>query len=658
MSIFSTGNEFIIGNPNLYEAQIEAYQSALSHYLEFPTEKKYRQSLIVMPTGSGKSGVIALLPFKLSQKRVLIITPSKIIREGIYSSLDSTLNPHKTFWHQYDILPLYSELPKTYLYNGYDTKDDQAKQLLLRKFEAADILITNVHKIVGSGEDKNLIELVSKDFFDLIIVDEAHHVAADMWQSTLNYFSDAKVVKLTATPFRSDLKEITSHELDPIYEYQLAEAIEDGLLKDVVQEVEIPEKLIFKHRDSGKSYSLQEARGEFGEDWVNRSVAYSKECSEQVIKHSLETLSLKRKDYPKHQVLAIACNDEHAQDVTQWFIDAGVRATYVSTKTVSYPEIDRRLKDFANGLYDVMVSIQLLGEGYDNPNISIISLFRPYKTLAPYAQAIGRGLRKIHKEGISDISNYCNVVYHKELNLEKLWEYYKNQKDYSAILKQRKEEINAQLSFDFEELGFVESMPTGKINGAENEEQELGEINIERTFAVGQYQSEGVQQLDAFSNEGLQRYTDLRIQLKLDSEYRIQQRKEKLQAMYEKNEIDEEDFTILLEKTIQKETQPITSLSNDFHDLLLAESMRKDFSNWLTQQIETFFVRSIIDKENHDIKEGQRNIDVITVEIRQGIFTEIKKRIGSFNPIDYQTAKEYTIDKLNYYEKKHGIKEE
>lgn len=657
MSIFSTGKEFIIGNPKLYEAQIEAYQSVLSHYAEFPTEQKYRQSLIVMPTGSGKSGVIALLPFKLSNKKVLIITPSKIIREGIYSSIDSALNPHKTFWHQYDILPQYSELPRTYLYSGYDAKDEQAKQLLLKKFETADIIVTNVHKIVGSSEEKNLVELVPRDFFDLIIVDEAHHVAADMWQSTLNYFSNAKVVKLTATPFRGDLKEIASHEFDPIYEYQLAEAIEDGLLKDVVQEVEIPDALIFKHRDSGKSYTLDEARREFGEDWINRSVAYSKECSEQVIKHSLETLTLKRKDYDKHQILAIACNDEHAQDVTQWFLDAGVRATYVSTASVGYPEIDRRLKDFANGLYDVMVSIQLLGEGYDNPNISIISLFRPYKTLGPYAQAIGRGLRRIRKEGISEISNYCNVVYHKELNLEKLWEYYKNQKNYSTILKKRKEEINSQLSFDFEELGFVESPPTGMRNNG-NAEPDLGDITVENTFAIGQYQSDGVRQLDAFSDEGLQRYTELRVQLKEESELRIQQRKEKLQSMYEKKEIDDEELELLMKKAIQKETQPITHLSNEFHDLLLAESMRKDFANWLLQKIEAFFVKSKIDRVGSDINEEQRNIDVLTAEIRQGIFTEIKKRIGAFNPVDYQAAKEYTIEKLSYYEKKYGIKEE
>ena len=658
MSIFTEGKEFIVGNSKLYNAQIEAYQSARSHYLEFPNEEKYRESLIVMPTGSGKSGVIAMLPFNLSKKRVLIIAPGKIIREGLYSSLDSALNPHKTFWHQFEVLPTYSELPKTYLYKGYDAKDEQARSLLLQKFEAADIVITNIHKIVGSGEDKNLIELVSSDFFDLIIVDEAHHVAADMWQQAISYFNQAKIIKLTATPFRSDFKEITTHEYDPIFEYQLAEAIGDELLKDVVQEVEIADKLVFTHRDSGKPYSLIEARNEFGEDWVNRSVAYSKECSQQVINHSLETLALKRKDYEKHQILAVACNDEHAKDVAQWFNDAGMQATYVSTRSLSERDIEQRLKDFSNGLYDVMVSIQLLGEGYDNPNISIIALFRPYKTLGPYAQAIGRGLRRIRGENISDFSNYCNVVYHKELNLDSLWEYYKNQKKYSAMIKQRKEEMDAQLSFDFSELGFVESQPSGNISNPDAKEIDLANVTVEKTFAVGEYISDGIRPRSAFSSKGLERYTLLRIQLKEESEQRISDREQELQRLLEENTVDREEYDFLLAKAIKQETQPITALTHDYHDLLLAESMRKDFNNWLIQQIEVFFSISLLNRESFDINQNSNNIDTLTIQLRKGIFSEIKKKIGSFLPLDYHKAKEYTVDTIKYYEEKYGIEEE
>lgn len=504
MSVFQNVKANITNNTSLFDVQIQAYKAALSHYTEFP-DFNHREALIVMPTGTGKTGVMSILPFGISKGRVLIITPGKIVRKTVFGHFDTAENPEKTFWIKRNVIFDKSSLPKSYLYQGYNPKIEGEKQLTIKKLNSADIVVTNVHKLGSSNEDVNLMSLVEKDFFDMIIIDEAHHVAAGMWQEALKYFNASKVLKLTATPFRGDKLVISTHDYDPIYEYTLGEAINDELVKNIVKQEDIPGNLIFVDKNNGKRYSLLEAKEELGNDFVSKSIAMSEPCSKQVIDKTKEILSLKRKSYPKHQVLAVTCNDEHAQDICDWFNELNLKATYVSTRSLSDKEIEKRLSDFGKGLYDVMVSIQMLGEGYDNPNISVISLFRPFKTLGPYAQAIGRGLRKIHGKYTSPIDNFCNVVYHQELGLEKLWEYYKDQETYGEKLKKQKEDLSEQLSFEFDELGFVEK-PTTKKNNQHDSEDEFDQIYVNNVLNVSLYSSKGLGKEDAFTDSGINDY--------------------------------------------------------------------------------------------------------------------------------------------------------
>ena len=167
---------------------------------------------------------------------------------------------------------------------------EQEKTIALSKLKEADIVITNIHRINSSSEEVNLMNLVGQDFFDMIIIDEAHHVAAPMWQEALNYFKASKVIKLTATPFRADKLEITNNPLDPVYEYTLGEAIKDGLLKDVIKEVEIPGELEFIHNETGQRLSLEEAKLKLNNDWINKSVALSEVCSKQIIEQTKQVL--------------------------------------------------------------------------------------------------------------------------------------------------------------------------------------------------------------------------------------------------------------------------------------------------------------------------------------------------------------------------------
>ncbi|HAU33155.1 MAG TPA: hypothetical protein DCW76_02095 [Lysinibacillus sp.] len=656
MSIFQNIRANIFNNNNLHAAQIEAYRSALSHYQEFGNSIQYRESLIVMPTGSGKSGVMAILPFELAQKRVLIITPGKIIRKTVFEHFDSVHTPEQTFWIKYNIILDQKKLPKSYLYTGFNHKNEGELELTLEKLNQSDIVVTNVHKIIGSAQEINLLNLVKPDFFDLIIIDEAHHVAANMWKDTINYFSSAKIIKLTATPFRSDNQEISTHKYDPIYEYTLGEAIEDKLLKNVVKEVEIPGHLEFFDTEKKLKYSLEEAKNILGNDFVNRSVAMSEQCSKEVISYTKETLQLKRNSYNNHQVLAITCNDEHAQNVCEWFKQSGMSATYVSTKSLSPNEIERRLNDFSNGVYDVMVSIQLLGEGYDNANISIISIFRPFKTLAPYAQAIGRGLRRIRSSEtkLTEIDNYCNVIYHKELGLEKLWDYYKSQESFGEMLKRQKENIYTQISWDFGELGFVESTSSGQKPSDIKEEIFEDEIKI---LAVNNYSSTGIGEADSFTKNGFDEYREAKESVFEQLQNDIAQKQDSYNKLVIEGALTEQDAQILMDNYLNDSQNKFNEVAATFHDNIMQETLKLDYAVWLNNRIEMFFKSVTIDKNGFELYETHKfpgidkinNIGYIVKNINISLFNKTKKHLSVYRETDFAHAKSFTLDKIEYF---------
>lgn len=656
----------ILGNSKLHKVQIEAYTAALAHYNEFDEdEEKNKETLIVMPTGTGKTGLMSLLPFSISKGKVLIITPGKIVNQTVFNSLDTIRNPENSFWYKHNIIFDREQLPLTFLYKGFNSKIAGNKDFIKNQLNSVDIVITNIHKIANSSEEVNLINLVGPDFFDMIIIDEAHHVAANMWQNAIESFNATKIIKLTATPFRSDKAPISKNAFDLIYEYSLGEAISDGLVKNIVKHEAIPGEMEFYNPQTKQKYTLEQAKRIVDNDWISKSVALSEPCSKEVIRSTKKILLDKRESYSKHQILAITCNDAHAQLVTKWFEEEGLTATYVSSNSLTDKQNEERLAAFSQGEFDAMVSIQMLGEGYDNPNISLISIFRPFKTLGPYAQAIGRGLRKIHDSSAEDIDNFCNVVYHQELGLEELWEYYKRQENYVDIYNKLLREVTIQMSiFDFEEIGFVEKVPTGAFKTSSNSEEIL--LDAKNIGQVSKYVPNGMGKEDAFTPNG---FDSFRLALQTTHEKKnshFQKEKEHLLNLLNSGVLNQQQYKSLirdLEEEVQGEVnQNYVSL----HDMLLNSTYRKDYTKWLTMQIEKFFEVSTLEKEGMEISEFTKqiaykplnNLSYIVSNIRIATYEKLKKRIDFYTAKDFALAKETVIEKLNYWKKQYGLKEE
>lgn len=423
-SYFKTASPNIVDNKFLREPQIEAYEKLREHFIE---RENKEHALVVLPTGTGKTGLMGIAPYDISNGRVLIITPQTVIRDSVLGSLDP-LYP-KNFWLFTRVFDNYSELPTVIEYE---------RSLTDEVIQSADIVILNVHKL-QERLDSSLLKRVEPEFFDFIIIDEAHHSEATTWKRALTYFNYAKVLKVTGTPFRSDGKTIEGKE---VHTYGLGKAMARGYVKSLEKIDYIPGKVYLTlDKNSDKLYTIEQIRelGLRDEDWIRRSVALSTESNMSIIEQSIKFLSEKKeKTGNPHKIIAVACSIWHAKQLKDLYEEKGYSSSIV------HSELEKHEREFEfakidSNQVDVVINVAMLGEGYDHKFLSIAALFRPYKTLLPYAQFIGRVLRSISDDDVngnlSEEDNIAVAIHHKELGLDELWDYYKKEIKKRDIIK-------------------------------------------------------------------------------------------------------------------------------------------------------------------------------------------------------------------------------
>lgn len=420
---FETANPHIYNNRQLREPQIQGYYKIYEHFVV--RNKKETHAIVVLPTGVGKTGLMGLLPFHICEGRALIITPQLTIKDAVVDSLDPE-NP-ESFWYKRKIFDKISETP---------TLVEYEKGIKREILDTANIVVLNIHKLQARLNSSPL-NYLPKDYFDMIIIDEAHHSTANTWVETINHFDKAKIVKLTGTPIRTDGIELAG---ELVYKYKLSQAMAKGYVKSLRNFEYIPEQLLLTlDKDDTRTYTVEQLLelGLRDEDWIRRSVAYSRECSESVVKESIKLLEQKRRDGSKvpHKIIAVACSIDHAEQIKQIYVENGYRAEVIHSRQA--PEKQMEIKqNIENHRLDVIVHVAMLGEGYDHPYLSIAAIFRPFRNELPYEQFIGRVLRVIPENEVEKAEdNIADVVSHRNLQLTSLWEKYKIELQESEVIK-------------------------------------------------------------------------------------------------------------------------------------------------------------------------------------------------------------------------------
>jgi superfamily II DNA or RNA helicase len=251
----------------------------------------------------------------------------------------------------------------------------RACALLSSKEKAADYADLDAGVVVASVQTlsrKARRERFPRDHFRSLIVDEAHHVPADSYQRILGHFAGTKVLGVTATPDRSDLRSLGAYFYDVAFEISLVDLIKAGYLCRVkVQTVPIEIDL------SGVSVRA----GDFsGEELGARLEPVLEDVADAIIEHAPA-----RKTLVFVPLVRIA--DQFAQILRN---RTGMAAEMVSGACSDRAE---KLARFSSGETQVLVNAMLLTEGYDEPSIDCIVPLRPTKIRSLYAQMVGRGTR-------------------------------------------------------------------------------------------------------------------------------------------------------------------------------------------------------------------------------------------------------------------------
>lgn len=209
------------------------------------------------------------------------------------------------------------------------------------------------------------------DYFDTIIIDEAHHCISDSYQRVLHHFPEAKVLGVTATPDRGDMKNLGQIFESLAYEYTLPRAIKEGYLSPI-KAVTIPLKVdltgVGVQSGDFKAGDLGTALDPYLEGIATEMEKYCREKKTVVFLPLVKTSQKFRDILNAHGFQAAEVNGE-SQDRTEI------------------------LQEFADGRYNVLCNSMLLTEGWDCPSVDCIVVLRPTKVRSLYCQMVGRGTR-------------------------------------------------------------------------------------------------------------------------------------------------------------------------------------------------------------------------------------------------------------------------
>lgn len=228
--------------------------------------------------------------------------------------------------------------------------------------------------VVGSVQtlmrEKRLSQFPS-DYFDTIIVDEAHHCISNSYQNVLQFFQDADVLGVTATPDRGDMRNLGTYFESLAYEYTLPKAIKEGYLSPI-KAVTIPLKIDM----SGVGVQA----GDFKAGEIDTALdPYLQQIATEMEQYC--------KDKKTVVFLPLVKTSQKFRDILNTH---GFRAVEVNGNSADRAEI---LQDFENNKYNVLCNSMLLTEGWDCPSVDCIVVLRPTKVRSLYCQMVGRGTR-------------------------------------------------------------------------------------------------------------------------------------------------------------------------------------------------------------------------------------------------------------------------
>ncbi len=321
--------------------ELRPYQQAAKAAVLDEWDRGVDKTLLVLPTGTGKTIVFSAVTEEAVRRggRVLILAHRGELLEQAADKLEKS--------------------------TGLRSSLEKAESSCLGSWYRVAV------GSVQSLQRPSRLDRFAPDYFTNIIIDEAHHCLSDGYQRVLEHFSAAKVLGVTATPDRGDMRSLGQYFETLAYEYTLVQAIRDGYLSPI-KALTVPLRLDLS------SVGVQNGDFKVG-DLGTALDPYLDAIADEMLKNCADRKTV--------VFLPLVKTSQKFRDILN---AKGFRAAEVNGESDDRAEV---LRDFEAGKYNVLCNSMLLTEGWDCPSVDCVIVLRPTKIRSLYSQMVGRGTR-------------------------------------------------------------------------------------------------------------------------------------------------------------------------------------------------------------------------------------------------------------------------
>lgn len=321
--------------------ELRNYQQEAREAIQNEWEKGIKKTLLVLPTGCGKTIVFSKVIEDRVKKgeRVLVLAHRGELLEQAADKLEKS--------------------------TGLKCATEKAEQTSIGSWYR--VVVGSVQTLQREKRLKNF----PKNFFDTIVIDEAHHCISDGYQRVLNYFDQANVLGVTATPDRGDMRNLGTYFESLAYEYTLPRAIKEGYLSPI-KALTIPLQLDLS--------AVGQQAGDFKTSDLGTALdPYLESIADEMWKNARD-----------RKIVVFLPLVKTSQKFAEILNNKGFKAAEVNGESQDRAEI---LEEFDKGKYNVLCNSMLLTEGWDCPSVDCVVVLRATKVRSLYSQMVGRGTR-------------------------------------------------------------------------------------------------------------------------------------------------------------------------------------------------------------------------------------------------------------------------
>ena len=347
------------------EIRPEPFQERLLEQIELARQQGHHRNLLVSATGTGKTVMAAIdyarLKARLPRARLLFVAHRKEILDQSMATFRHAMRDH-----QFGEMWVDGHRPT--------------------RFEH---VFASIQSLNAAGLDN-----LERNHFDVVIIDEFHHAAANSYRKVLNHLTPIELLGLTATPERSD-------DLS-IFEYFDGRIAAELRLWDAIDRHRLVPFAYFGIHD-GQDLSLLPFKRGTGYDIEALTNVYT--GNDSWAKTVMQEIINRISDVHQIRALGFCVSIVHAQFMAKRFNDVGINSLAIWSDT---PPEERKsaLQKLANKEVNVIFSVDLFNEGVDVPSVDTLLMLRPTESPTLFLQQLGRGLRKHETKSVCTVLDF------------------------------------------------------------------------------------------------------------------------------------------------------------------------------------------------------------------------------------------------------------